>query len=123
MQRQNLWAPVKGKKCYMGPRLYRRVESSMCGDTRKGEGKCRKACGRATGDQTRERQGLKQQNQARLSCMAGSMGRGQLCEVQQLKVTGPALGSQTAPAALQAGGRGAENCSAEKDLGVVVSSS
>ncbi|KAK4810213.1 LOW QUALITY PROTEIN: hypothetical protein QYF61_012382 [Mycteria americana] len=56
------------------------------------------------------------------SGQAVSMGWGQLCEVQQGSVPGPALGPQQPHATLQAWGRAAGKCPAEKDLGVLVDS-
>ncbi|KAK4820377.1 hypothetical protein QYF61_025453 [Mycteria americana] len=54
---------------------------------------------------------------------AGLMGQGQLYEVQQGQVLGPAPGSQQPCAMLRAWGRAAwKSCPAEKDLGVLVDS-
>jgi len=50
------------------------------------------------------------------------MGQGQLYEVQQGQVLGPALGSQQPHATLQAGEEWLESCPAKKDLWVLVDS-
>jgi len=50
------------------------------------------------------------------------MSQGQLYEVQQGQMLGPALGSQQPHATLQAGKEWLESCPAEKDSGVLVES-
>ncbi|GAB0204299.1 hypothetical protein GRJ2_002895500 [Grus japonensis] len=63
-----------------------------------------------------------QEGSAEGSGQAGSIGQGQLYEVQQGSVPGPALGSQQPQAILQAWEEWLESCLVEKDLGLLVDS-